>query len=293
MSNKIISGNSFADVYSKAINILYNDFEFETSPRNLKIRECLNANLVISDPTKNLWKCSDKKLTMPTAYTKKEICLYLNGYNLADLFSKASPFWDQIKNSDNTINSAYGNLIFNPSLSDNLSQFEWAYYSLSKDKDSRQAFMRYNNNQHQIFGNKDLPCTFIQIFHIRENKLHSTVIMRSNDVCSGTIHDIPSFTLFQYLMYLRLKESDYPDLELGEYVHIANSFHLYEKDFEITKNRIDVGLEENSFPLPKNWRVIKSYDIEAIIQKKFYGVEIDESKWVYPENKEFYNWLLS
>lgn len=92
--------------------------------------------------------------------------------------------------------------------------------------------MRYNNTSHQFDGNKDLPCTFIQIFHIRDNKLFSTVMMRSNDIQTGTLHDIPSFTLFQHLMYIKLKELCYPELELGAYTHIANSFHCYERDFE-------------------------------------------------------------
>lgn len=272
------------------MNVVFNEYEYETSPRGMKIRECIDVAVKISDPTSNLFKCQDKKLTMPTGYTKKEICLYLNGYNKADLFAKASLFWDTIKNQDGTINSAYGNLIFNPSLLDGRSQFDWAYDSLVADKDSRQALMRYNNTCHQYNGNKDLPCTFIQIFHIRNNKLMSTVMMRSNDIVSGMVHDIPSFTLFQWLMYLKLKANKYPDLEIGEYVHIANSLHLYERDFELIENRIKTGIEENKFPLPYDFNVIKSNDIQKIIDKKFNGIEIDG--FDLTENNDFYNWLL-
>ena len=67
-------------------------------------------------------------------------------------------------------------------LNDGRSQFDWAFDCLKNDKDSRQAFMRYNNTNHQFDKVKDLPCTFIQIFHIRNNKLDSTIMMRSNDI---------------------------------------------------------------------------------------------------------------
>ena len=95
--------------------------------------------------------------------------------------------------------------------------------------------MRFNNTSHQVDGVKDFPCTFIMIFHIRDNKLCATVEMRSNDIICGLVHDLPSFTLFQYLMLLRLREAKYTDLELGTY----NSLHVYERDFELVKNRID------------------------------------------------------
>lgn len=91
--------------------------------------------------------------------------------------------------------------------------------------------------------------------------------MRSNDITTGTIHDISAFCLFMNLMYLRLKEV-YSDLELGSYLHTAQSFHLYEKDFDLAKKRIHAILTPNSFPMPKDWRCIKSEDIDKIVDIK-------------------------
>jgi len=134
-----------------------------------------------------------------------------------------------------------------------------------KDKDSRQAFMRFNNISHQFEGVKDLPCTFIGIFHIRDNKLNFTIEMRSNDIVKGLIHDEPSFTLFQWLMLLKLKPT-YPELKLGTYTHIANSLHLYETDFELTEKRLKARIVPNQFPMPQDWHVIKSGDIDVCIE---------------------------
>ena len=286
---RMIVGESFADVYSKAMDMLLNNYEYKTAPRGLDIHECLNVGLYIENPTLNLFKYEDKRLTLPTGYVKKEMCLYLLGSDDARDFSKASKFWDNIKTKQGKINSAYGNLIFNKSLEDGRSQFDWAFDSLKNDKDSRQAFMRYNNTSHQYDGNKDVPCTFIQGFHIRNNKLHSTVEMRSNDIIKGTTYDIPSFILFQRLMLLRLREV-YPDLEMGSYTHFANSFHLYSTDFELVERRLNSQILENAYPFPNDWHCIKSEDA-----LRCFDMKVNKQNWLidwqYPSNKDFYEWL--
>ena len=287
---RMIIGESFADVYDKAMDMLLNNYEYKTAPRGLDIHECLNVGLYIENPTLNLFKYEDKSLTLPTGYVKKEMCLYLLGSDDARDFSKASKFWDNIKTKQGKINSAYGNLIFNKSLEDGRSQFDWAFDSLKNDKDSRQSFMRYNNTSHQYDGNKDVPCTFIQGFHIRDSKLHTTVEMRSNDLIKGTTYDIPSFILFQRLMLLRLREV-YPDLEMGSYTHFANSFHLYSTDFELVERRLNSQILENAYPFPNDWHCIKSEDALRCFDMKVNKQNWLFNDWQYPENKDFYEWL--
>ena len=287
---RTIKGNSFANVYEKAMGLLLLNPDYKTKPRGLDIHECLNVGLVIEDPTKNLFKYDDKSLTLPTGYVKKEMCLYLLGSNKAEDFVKASKFWDNIKEEDGTINSAYGNLIFNPSLSDGRSQFDWAFDSLKNDKDSRQAFMRFNNTSHQHDGNKDLPCTFVMIFHIRDNKLNATVEMRSNDIIKGTTYDIPSFILFQRLMLLRLRDI-YPGLELGTYTHIASSLHLYSTDFDLVEKRLKNEIQDSSYPFPNDWHCIKSDDIAKCFDIKANKQPWLFEDWQFKDNKQFYDWL--
>lgn len=293
---KHIKADTFAELYTKVMDQIYNDPDYVTSPRGLKIKECLNVAMELTNPLSNLFRCEDKSLTLATAYLKKEMALYLAAKNDSDLFAAASPFWNKIKNNDNTVNSAYGHLIFNPSLTDGRSQFDWAFDCLKTDKDSRQAIVRFNNTSHQYEGVKDFVCTFIMIFHIRDGKLNATVTMRSNDVFKGLAYDLPSFTLFQYLMYLKLKEI-YPELELGSYTHISHSLHIYESDFELCEKRLAAKLIENSLTMPKNYNCIKSSDIDMIVETKVKNNQkskIDDTGTLAcPENIEFYNWLLS
>ena len=287
---RMLVGTSFAEVYDNAMDMLFNNYEYASKPRGLEVRECLNVGLYIEDPSKNLFKYEDKSLTLPTGYVKKEMALYLRATDDAKEFSKASSFWDNIKTKHGKINSAYGNLIFNKSLKDGRSQFDWAFDCLKNDRDSRQSFMRFNNTNHQYDGNKDVPCTFIMSFHIRDNKLHATVQMRSNDIIKGTTYDIPSFILFQRLMLLRLREV-YPDLEMGSMTHYAMSFHLYATDFDLVERRLDSQILENSYPFPNDWHCIKSEDALKCFDIKVNRQNWLDDGWQCPENKDFYEWL--
>lgn len=286
---KMIEGSSFAEVYEKAMDLLLNHYEYASKPRGFDVHECLNVGMFIEDPSKNLFKYEDKSLTLPTGYVKKEMALYLRATDDSDEFAKASPFWSKIATENGTINSAYGNLIFNKSLADGRSQFDWAFDCLKNDKDSRQAFMRFNNTCHQYDGNKDVPCTFIMSFHVRGNKLHATVYMRSNDIIKGTTYDIPSFILFQRLMLLRLREV-YPDLEMGTYTHWNSSFHLYSTDFGLVEKRLSQSIQENAYPFPNDWHCIKSEDA-----LRCFDMKVNKQNWLvdwqYQSNKDFYEWL--
>lgn len=292
LQNYSMTADNFADMYRLGMQELLEYPEYVTAPRNQKIYEKINAMFILTDPDNNLFSCpNDKSITHQTGYLKKELTLYLAGVNDAESFVKASKFWDNIKAADNTINSAYGNLIFNPTLADGRSQWDWAKDSLIADKDSRQAIIRFNNTSHQYSGVKDFPCTLVGIFHIRNNALQLTIDMRSNDIRKGFQYDVPFFTILQRLMFLELKEF-YPELTLGKYVHLANSFHLYESDFEYAQKIVNNTLIDKRIPTINNAKIIKSDDIKKILDYKFNGAE-KPTEFVYNENIDFYNWLMA
>ena len=109
--------------------------------------------------------------------------------------------------------------------------------SLKKDKDTRQAFMHFNTPDHQWFGNKDQVCTLQALFHIRNDKLHMTLTMRSNDVIYGFMTDWAFFSLLHYHVFLHLKNY-YPTLEMGSYTHVSHSMHLYKRHYELVEKMV-------------------------------------------------------
>lgn len=230
---RVIKGENFADLYKNICNELMTNPEYETAPRGQKIKEISDAILLNQDPTSNLFM--NKARDVPLKYLAGELLWYFSGRNDHAFISRFSNFWSSIVNEDGTCNSAYGNLLFNMKDSQaGITQFQWAYDSLVKDKDSRQAIMHFNRPAHQYEGVKDFVCTLIGNFQIRNDKLNFTVDMRSNDIFFGLTFDYPFFTMLQQQMYKHLVKV-YPNLKIGTYTHIAHSLHVYERNFKQIK----------------------------------------------------------
>ena len=190
-------------------------------------------------------------------------------------------------NSDGTANSAYGNLLFTQKNKLGLSQWEWAYESLKRDKDTRQAIMHFNNSSHQDFKTKDFVCTLNGVFTIRDNKLSLSVIMRSNDIHFGLIYDLPFFTLLLQQMRLQLLPI-YPDLEIGTYTHHAVSLHVYERNFKLLNEMLDGEWKQDAIPELDVNLITTSGKMTPELMDCFNAIQNNEE---YVTESKFLNWL--
>jgi len=245
----IYQSDSFASVYEESLYNLMKHPEYVTQPREMRINEMCDVALVIENPLSCLYENEFRSSQLK--YISAEFLWYFMGRNDVEYISKYAKFWESIKNDDNTVNSSYGFLLFNNPNEHGLTQYQWALESLLKDKDSRQAILHFNLPIHQLYGNKDFVCTVYGIFQIRNNKLNFTIHMRSNDVILGLPTDIAFFAVLQSQMLAHLKlygDSKYQELELGTYTHIANSFHIYEKHFELANKMITKKFYSRDLP---------------------------------------------
>lgn len=253
---RTFKGNSFAAVYKDLLTDLLKNPEYVCAPRDQKINEVLNVCLEIENPMSSLYK--NEARSSQLKYIAAEFVFYFAGRNDLEYIQKYAKFWKDIANADGTVNSAYGHLLFNKKNEYGKTQWEWAYESLKKDQDTRQALMHFNTPTHQYDNNKDFVCTLNAIFHIRNNKLDLTVMMRSNDVVLGLPTDVAFFTMLQQQM-LNLLNNDspehfechapYPTLELGKYTHYVNSMHLYERNFKVVEDMLNNNFTEDFIPL--------------------------------------------
>lgn len=243
------------EAYKNALKDVWEDYEYKSSPRGLVCREIIDYSFRVNKPEADPIITADKERNKIIAsYTKKEVELYNNCTNLVGDFAKASKFWNHLANPDGTVNSAYGYLIWknksagNPVFEANgllPAEFDWgmrtpwvwALESLKRDKDTRQAILRFSLPEHQWMGNKDQTCTMYGNFLIRDDKLHFSVFMRSNDLMKGLVYDLPWFVSLMDKMIEELKPI-YPSLTKGHYTHVANSMHIYERDEEAIKRMI-------------------------------------------------------
>lgn len=228
-----------SEAYREVLRDVYYNYDYRAAPRGLAIREKVDYTFRVERPSSSPIQTADEdRNSRIAAYTAKEVELYNSGTNRLEDFAKASKFWQKIANPDGTINSAYGHLIWhkhslgNPLFaSESLTPWEWARTSLMRDKDTRQSVLRFSLPEHQWLANRDQVCTMHGNFLIREDKLHFTVTMRSNDVVLGLVYDLPWFCSLMDKMVDELKPT-YPNLSKGYYTHFAHSLHAYERDAE-------------------------------------------------------------
>jgi len=244
---KYYNNTTITPVFKQVLEDLLNKPEFVASPRGMEVREIRDCSMEIDNPMQNLF--TNEFRSSPTKYIAAELLAYFSGTNQINFISKYAGMWKKLLNPDGiTVNSMYGNLLFRELNNHKLTQYQWVIESLKRDKDSRQAFMHFNKPHHQFFENKDQVCTLQALFHIRENRLHMTLTMRSNDVILGFMTDWAFFSVLHHQVFLNLQHY-YPDLELGSYTHISHSMHLYERDYEKVKNMLSSEFKEEYLPL--------------------------------------------
>jgi len=213
--------------------------------RGTTSKELLDVALEIEDPRQCLY--SNKVRGSQQKYIAAEFLWYYAGRNDVKFISNWAKFWETIQNPDGTANSAYGNLIFTKKNGHGLTQYQWALQSLMNDANTRQAILHFNTPDHQYQTNKDFVCTMYANLHIRQNKLYMSVFMRSNDAVWGTPTDVAFFCSLQMQIHSHLK-AIYPDLELGSYTHVANSYHVYDRHYDLATRMCDADFVPVQLP---------------------------------------------
>jgi len=240
----VFKGQTFAECYRDSLINLFED-GIENNARGTVSKELLDVALVVEDPTQCLYQ-NDKRGSQKK-YIAAEFLWYYSGRNDVKFIANWAKFWESIQNEDGSANSAYGNLIFKVRNQHNLSQYQWAMQSLISDPNTRQAVMHFNMPTHQYNGNKDFVCTMYANCHIRNNKFYMSVYMRSNDAVWGTPTDVAFFCSLQMQMYSQLKNF-YPELELGSYTHVANSYHVYDRHYELGTAMLETAFKPEALP---------------------------------------------
>ncbi len=107
-------------------------------------------------------------------------------------------------------------------------QYQFILDELRRDPWSRRAVMDIRTLDDM--GSPDPACWQHVQYFLRDGALHSKVLFRSNDACKATFMN--AFALIE----LQKRIADALGVEPGVYVHRANSFHAYERDYEDLEN---------------------------------------------------------
>ncbi|MDI1309727.1 MAG: thymidylate synthase [Methylotenera sp.] len=198
-----------------------------------------------------------------------ELLWYLSGTNDLGFIEYYLSIYRKFSDDGETLNGAYGPRVFG---SDRKGQFFSVLNLLSKKPTTRQAVIQVFGFGDLVGNSLDIPCTCTLQFLIRDERLHLSVTMRSNDAYKGLPHDIFAFTMFQEIMARSL------GLPVGQYKHYVGSLHLYTTDFESVHKYIAEDWQSN-VPMPRMpegnpWTSIeKLLEIEKAIRL---GVPFDD-----------------
>jgi thymidylate synthase len=196
------------------------------SPRGQLVLECQDFSFTLPPYVRfQNFDCRRLKLN----YMKDEFLWYLKGDRFDTSIGDKAQIWKTIVNKDGSLNSNYGQYIF-PSGG----QFDRVVHFLREDTDSRRASMTILSKEHVLSETNDLPCTYALNFRIRNNELRMSVHMRSQDAIFGMGNDIPTFS-FIHEMVLSALRAYYPSLSCGVYHHCVDSFHVYQRHFQVLR----------------------------------------------------------
>ncbi len=216
-----------SDIRNYFINELNNE-NFVVDKTGAKTLELLGASFLADEPA--IFGIPNKE------YIDKELKWYTSGStNINDIYGdERDPpaAWQYAADKLGVINSNYGHLIFSDQYHQ---QYDQVLTELSKNPDGRRASMIYNRpeiwNEYDKNGRSDFICTNTVTYYIRDDKLHSVVQMRSNDVVFGYKND---YAWQQYILDGLADESGLA-IPAGDIHWQVQSLHIYEKHFKLVK----------------------------------------------------------
>lgn len=200
-------------------------------------REVVGACLELTNPRARLSRTETRRREVSTI---AELCWYLSGSNAVGPIVFYLPKYAEDAEDDGTVHGAYGPRLFGIG-----QRLPAIVKALQKNRDSRRTVVQIFD--HADLGPdryKDIPCTCTMQFLLRDGLLHLVVNMRSNDAYSGLLHDVFAFTMLQELVARSV------GAELGRYVHMVGSLHLYDHTAQAVAAYLTEGFQSTLAPMP-------------------------------------------
>lgn len=131
-------------------------------------------------------------------------------------------------------------------------QIPFVIEELKRSPSSRRAVITVRTPED--IGSEDPACMQHLQYFIRDGKLDCKVLFRSNDACKA------SFMNAFAIIMLQKRIADALNIPMGTYCHRANSYHCYEKDFDMLKGYVkrieEDEIEDITFEYEEDWAEI-------------------------------------
>lgn len=218
--------NRVSDIRAKLIE-KYKNEDFVIDKTGVKTIELIGESFIVDE---------DWIIRPPNyEYIEREIQWYESqSLYVEDIPGQTPVIWKQVADKNGKINSNYGYLIWSE---ENGRQYDHVLNELKKNPNSRRAVMIYNRpTMHSDYcadGMSDFICTYANDFLIRDGKLISHYLMRSNDAVFGANND------FAWARHVQTKLAKDLNVETGDLIWTVSSLHVYERHFQFIDKLIE------------------------------------------------------
>lgn len=222
------------------------DYDYIVEPRGMKVKEKLPGTYTVPMPA----YISLLSRKVNKAFLFGEAWWILSGSNRVADITQYMKSYKNFSDDGVFLRGAYG-----PKISD---QLGYVVDCLERDNDSRQAVL--NIWRERPGESKDIPCTLSMQFFIRENKLHSVVTMRSNDLVLGVTFDCFTFSMVAKAVQLLLLNQGI-NVDLGNLTVNAGSLHIYEKHWNSVEDWIlDTSVDKELISAVNSLELVPTYE---------------------------------
>jgi thymidylate synthase len=256
----LITADTLDDLLRRAFEKIVRDGTWVTASRG-RNRELCCVLLKLTNPLARL-SHTEKRGKVFSALG--ELAWYLAGSKDAKFITYYIDRYKEEIEHDGSIHGGYGPRVFSNS---GIRQFDTVINLLRTRPSSRKAVIQLFDPADLRGDYKDVPCTCSLQLMVRDDQLHMSAVMRSNDAYYGLPHDIFCFTMIQELAARTL------GCELGSYSHYAGSFHIYEGLITHARKYLEEGWQDAEFaPMPRMpdgdpWRSVRTWlDAEKAIR---------------------------
>ncbi len=220
-----------------------------TSPRGQETREVVGMELVVRKPWDMLPVGTGRGLN--TKIAAVEALQLIGGAHYGDLMRKATPSGASAFDDTNRFGGSYGTRI--------RTQLDAVVQRIMDDPDTRGAVLQLWDPLYELGEDGcSYMCTIAIQFLVRNDRLQTHVMMRSNDAWLGLPYDAFMFS------QLGITVANLTGHCVGSYHHRATSMHLYAKHLEVADSVTDEpGPLPDPFPFGVHGRTPRECQLNA------------------------------
>jgi len=221
----------------------YRDQDFVTDKTGVKTIEIIGQSFIADE---------DWIIRKPNyEYIERELEWYKSrSLYVDDIPGETPAIWKQVADKDGKINSNYGYLIWSK---ENGDQYSHVLDELRHNPNSRRAVMIYNrpsmHTDYYANGMSDFICTYANTFLIRDGKLISHYLMRSNCAVHGFGNDVA------WARYVHKSLANDLNVEVGDLIWTATSLHVYQHHFKFLEKMYRDSIGDTTYDInnDKSW----------------------------------------